>query len=171
MKKILFILSLIFTALQAEELMFYDADNSCSLGCACSWDVLQPIGSIQLGKDLKINEQDDEIIFSKSIVVLPGSEIGFRLKGIEHNIAFTGFSIDTGSFNGKQDCARPKEYTIFVNNVAIKSGTLEDIVDRQNIVTDPVIVKNNDVVSIKFITGFQQGKSVGITYLTPNGGH
>lgn len=173
MKNIITLLMLmpIYFNVDGAEKFFYDNDNSCSLGCACAWDVTQPEGAIQLGKDTPDNPGQDEIIFSKCILVNPGSVISFKINNLDKAINFCGFSIDSGSYDGNQNCTLPKKFVVIVNGNDVSHGELKNCRDRQKIVTESVNIKNGDIISLKIVSGNIPNKMIGITYLTLNGGH
>lgn len=150
--------------------MFYDYENGCSLGCACNWTVIQPNGAFQMGEDAD-DDAEDLIVFTKSIGFPAGSEIGFRLCGLQEPVGFGGFSIAAGSFDGKQDCTRPRRYTVLINHSAVMSGELTNTQEVQGISVKRIQVKNDDVVSVRFDSGFDSRKMLGVTYLEPQGGH
>ena len=158
-----------------QTIMFYDSDNGCSLGCACDWTVIQPNGAFQIGQDENDEDDDDEdednIVFTKSIGFPAGSEIGFQLRGIKGSVEFSGFSIEAGSYDGKQDCTRPRKYMVLINHSVVMSGELANTQELQSISVNRVPVKNDDVVSIRFDSGFDERKIIGVTYLAPDGAH
>lgn len=156
----------------ATEPYFYDSDNSCSLGCSCSWDVLQPKNSAQLGKSTPLSPGDDFEQLTRSILIDPGETIKFVIKGMESDgVAFTGFSIIGGSFDGKSESSIPMKYEITINGVSASTGTFKETKERQSVYMSPVVIHNHDVLGLKFISGYSNGQKIGVTYLTPNGGH
>ena len=171
MKKFSFLLMLLCPLLQGEDKFFYDADNSCSLGCACDWDVIQPQKALQLGADTPDKPGDDAVIFSKCILVNPGSEISFKIKSLVGETEFRGFGIDAGSFDGKQDCTIPKEYVVLVNGKEVHQGKLNDVRSIQMINSPSVNIKNGDILTLRILSGYRKNKMIGITYLAPSGAH
>ena len=169
--RLLMITLFVHAIILASEPYFYDADNSCSLGCACSWDIIQPKGSVKLGESTPVKPDEDSAPFTKCILIDPGTAISFTIKELEHDVPFTGFSIDSGSFDGKPVCATPMKYEITVNDVSVSLGSLKDTRERQRINISPIIIHNGDVIRLNFITGHKNGEKIGITYLTPNGAH
>ena len=153
---------------------FYDGfPNSCSLGCGCYWDISVPDDSIFIGHDTPSKpDSDEDVVISKSILIVAGSSIKFRIKDAPiDGIEFAGFTIVGGSWDEKYECDFPKDVVVKINNNILTRATLKNDNSSQMVLC-PVrtLVKNTDCLEFMVNSGYGDNL-IGITCLVPEGGH
>jgi hypothetical protein len=157
----------------AADFGFYDADNSCSLGCGCDWTIAKPKHArIYRARHPQVAKHDDDVVFNESLLVGPGARIEFILRDVPaRGINFDGFSIEAGSCDGRADCTLPRDVEILVNGIVVGAATLKRTREPQSVPIKEVIVRNGDRLGFAFRTGYVAGKAIGFTYLAPDGAH